>query len=181
MLIFENRSSEAEQKTTVACYQTCYTNSTEGTVHGTTCIWKNQQPLTCTVFLHDGKNRVSARHYARYRSNTNNKLTFFQKVLVFSGDKQSSEPCPIVLFGILLFRLDTNSSHAHSWQYRVQRSLAVEVLDRWMVYKDHASVSYVQFTGRRTHSRGYDNDIVTEHDVESHDTSLAVYGYANFC
>ena len=33
VLIFENISSKAEQKTMVACYQTCYTNSTKGTVH----------------------------------------------------------------------------------------------------------------------------------------------------
>ena len=32
-LIFENISLKAEQKTTAACYQTCYINSTEGTVH----------------------------------------------------------------------------------------------------------------------------------------------------
>ena len=31
-LIYENISLKAEQKTTVACYQTCYTNST-GAVH----------------------------------------------------------------------------------------------------------------------------------------------------
>ena len=50
ILIFENKSSKAEQKRTVARYKTCYTNSTEGIVHGS--IWKNQQP---TVFLHDAK------------------------------------------------------------------------------------------------------------------------------
>ena len=47
--------------------QTCYTN--EGTVHGTL-----QPP---TVFLHDAKNHknwTAVRHYARYRSTTNNKL-----------------------------------------------------------------------------------------------------------
>ena len=48
-----------------------------------------------------------------------------------------------------------------------------------MAYKDHASVSYVQLTGHRTHSPGYD-DIVAEHDVESRDTLLALYGYAHF-
>ena len=48
-LIFESISSKAEQKTTVARYQTYYTNSTEGSIHGS--IWKNQQPPT--VFLHD--------------------------------------------------------------------------------------------------------------------------------
>ena len=60
-------------------------------------IWKNQQPPT--VFLHDAKNNkywTTVRHYAHYRSTTNNRLTFFQKVLVFSDGKQSIEPCPIV-------------------------------------------------------------------------------------
>ena len=46
---YANMSSNAEQKMMVACYQTCYTNSTEGTIHGS--IWKNQQ--LPTVFLHD--------------------------------------------------------------------------------------------------------------------------------
>ena len=49
-----------------------------------------------------------------------------------------------------------------------------------MTYKDHASVSYVQLTGCRTHSQEYDNDAVAEHNVEIHDTSLAFYGYAYF-
>ena len=51
------------------------------------------------------------KHYTRYRSNTTNKLTFFQKVLAFSGGKQSFNPCLIVLFGILLLRLDTVLTH----------------------------------------------------------------------
>ena len=63
---------------------------------------------------------------------------------------------------------------------RVQRSLAVEALNHWTTYKDHASVSYVQFKGRKTHSRRYDNDIDTEHEIETHHTSLAFYGYAHF-
>ena len=50
---------------------------------------------------------------------------------------------------------------------RVQRSLAVEALNHWTTYKDHASVSYVQFKGRKTHSRRYDNDIDTEHEIET--------------
>ena len=128
-LIFENISSTAEQKTTVACYQTCYNNSTEGSIHGS--IRKNQQPPT--VFLHDAKNHeywIAVRHYARYRSTTNNKFTFFQKVLVFSDGKQSFKPCPIVLFGVLLLRLDTNNSYTHGRHYRVQKSLEFEVLNR---------------------------------------------------
>ena len=54
-LIFENISSKAEQKTTVARYQTCYTNSTEGSIDES--ISKNQQ--SPTVFLHDAKNQDS--------------------------------------------------------------------------------------------------------------------------
>ena len=109
-LIFENISLKVEQKTTVACYQTCYTNSTEGTVHWS--IWKNQQPPG----LLDAKNHtywIATKHYARYRTNTN-KLTFFQKVLVFSDGKQSIKPCVIVLFGILLLPWHNQFSRAWS-------------------------------------------------------------------
>jgi len=35
---------------------------------------------------------------------------------VFSDGKQSIEPCPIVQFGVLLFFIDTNSSHTHGCQ-----------------------------------------------------------------
>ena len=79
MLIFENTSSKPEQKTMVVHYQTCYANSTEGTICGS--ISKNQQPVT--AFLHNAKNHkywIAMKHYARYRNTTNNKLTFFQKV-----------------------------------------------------------------------------------------------------
>ena len=61
-------SSKAEKKTTFAPYKTCYTN------------W------------------IVMRLYTHYRSTTNSKLTFFQKVLVFSDGKQYFKPCPIVLF-----------------------------------------------------------------------------------
>ena len=60
----------------------------------------------------------------------NNELTFFQKVWVFSDGEQSMhiEPCPIVLFGDLLFHL---SSHVRTVSSsRVQRSLAVKALNR---------------------------------------------------
>ena len=57
----------------VVRFQTCYINSTEDTKHGS--IWKNQQPAT--VFP-----RTVLRHYACYRSSTNNKLTLFQKVFL---------------------------------------------------------------------------------------------------
>ena len=33
----------------------------------------------------------------------------------------------------------------------------------------------------RTNSPGYDNVIIAEHDVESHDTLLTFYSYAHFC
>ena len=36
-------------------------------------------------------------------------------------------------------------------------------------------MSYVQFKGRKTHSRRYD-DIDTEHEIETHHISLAFYG-----
>ena len=58
---------------------------------------------------------------------------------------------------------------------------AVEVLNYWMTYKDHTSVSYVHLTGRGTYSRGYDNNTVAKHDVESYDTSLTFYAYTHFC
>ena len=105
--IYRQRRSRRQQ-----LLPTCYTNSAEGSIHGS--IWKNQQ--LPTVFLQDAKNHkywTAARHYAHYRSNTNNKLTFFQKVLVFSDGKQSFKPCLIVLLGVLLLHLDVNSSHAH--------------------------------------------------------------------
>ena len=41
----------------VARYQTCYTNSTEGSIHES--IWKNQQPFT--VLLQDAKNLGALR------------------------------------------------------------------------------------------------------------------------
>ena len=40
---------------------------------------------------------------------------------------------------------------------------------------------YVQLTCRRIHSPGFDNDIVANHDLESHYTLLASNGYAHFC
>ena len=107
-IIYANISSKVEQQMTFARYQTCYTNSTEG-----------PKIEVSAVFLHDAKNLkywLVVRHFACYRSTTNHKPTFFQKVLVFSDGKQSLEPCLIVMFGVLLFRLDTNSSNAHDWQ-----------------------------------------------------------------
>ena len=103
----ENIPSKAEQKVTFARYQSCYTNSTEGTVCGN--IWKNQQPPT--VFLN-----IRWQWDSMHATDTNDKLTFFQKVLIFSDGKQSFEPHPIVLLGLLLFRLDPNSSHMHGRQ-----------------------------------------------------------------
>ena len=95
------------QKTTVARYQTCYTNSTVGSIY-----WRTSSLLQYSQ-------KIAARHYACYTSNTNNKLAFFQNVLVFFDGKQSFEPCPIILFSNLLFRLinDTNSSYVHGRQY----------------------------------------------------------------
>ena len=62
---------------------------------------------------------------------------------------------------------------------RIQSSLAVEALNHWTTYKDHTSVSYVQFKGRKTHSRRY-NNIDTEHKIETYHTSLTFYGYTHF-
>ena len=53
--------------------QTYFTNSTEGTIRGS--IWKNQQPPKYSCMM--PKPWIMVRHYARYRSTTNNKLTFF--------------------------------------------------------------------------------------------------------
>ena len=53
---------------------------------------------------------LAARHYA-YNRITNNKLAFFQNVLIFSDGKQSFEPCLIILLGVLLFCLDTVLAH----------------------------------------------------------------------
>ena len=106
----ENMWSKAEEKTMFARNRTCCTNSTEGATHGS--IWKNKQ--SPTVFLHDGRNFkywLVVRHNARCRSTTTNKLTFFQKVLVFSDGKQPLDL--IVSFGILLFLFDTTSSYTH--------------------------------------------------------------------
>ena len=50
---------------------------------------------------------LAVRHYSRCTTTTSKKLTFFQKVLIFSYGKLLLEPCPIVLFGILQFHLDT--------------------------------------------------------------------------
>ena len=41
-------------------------------------------------------------------------------------------------------------------------------------------MSYIQLTGQRNHSSGFDKDIVAKYDVESHYTSLAFKGYAHF-
>ena len=119
-------------------------------------------------------------HYGRYRSTTNNTLLFFQKVLVFSDSKQSIEH--VRLFSLAFFcSVSTQTVLTHTvGSNRVQRSLAVEALNHWTTYKDHASMSYVQFKGRKIHSRRYDNDIDTEHKIETHHTSLTFYSYAHF-
>ena len=49
-----------------------------------------------------------------------------------------------------------------------------------MVYNGQGSASYIQFTGHRIHLPRYDNDIVTEHNVESHYTLFAFYSYTYF-
>ena len=106
---YTNIMSKAEQKTFARC-KTCYANLIEGTLHRR--MWKNLQ--SPTVHLDDPKYWIAVRHYAHYRSTTNNKPTFFQRVVVIFDGKQSCKLCPIVLFGVLLFHInDTNSSHMH--------------------------------------------------------------------
>ena len=86
-------SSKVEQKMMVVC-KFSYT-------------WKhlkNQQPPMVTIMA-SGKTLCSLKKYSMYH---HQQASF--------GTLRSFEPCPIVLFGILLFRLDTNSSHAYSRQ-----------------------------------------------------------------
>ena len=109
--------------------------------------WKYlEEPAASYSILPRCQYWTAVRHYTRYISNSNNKLTFFQKVLVFSDSKQSFKPWLIVFFGVLLLRLDTNSSHVHGRHYTVQSSLELKALNRSTAYKDHASASYVQLT-----------------------------------
>ena len=59
------------EKSTFPCYQTCYTNLTEGTISGS--VWKNQQ--SPAVFLHNAKMLqywLVVRHYACLRSTPTN-------------------------------------------------------------------------------------------------------------
>ena len=110
MLIFENIInifSKAEQKM-VAHYQTCCINSTEGTIHES--IWK-KPVASYSILAWSQKSWIVVRDYAHYRSNTNNKLTSFQKVLMVRNLSSY-----IQLLYVFLFCLDTNSSHAHDWQ-----------------------------------------------------------------
>ena len=60
-----------------------------------------------------------------------------------------------------MFRIDVLTHMVSS--NRIQRSLAVQALNHWTTYKDHASVSYIHFKGRKTHSQRC-HDIDTEHE-----------------
>ena len=70
ILIFGNISSKAERKKMFDHYQTCYRNSTGGTIHGS--IWKNKQcPTVNPAWCQNLKYWVVVRHYAHYWSTTN--------------------------------------------------------------------------------------------------------------
>ena len=86
------------------------------------CTWKylEKPAVSYSSLAWYHKYWIAVRHYACYRNTTNNKLTFLRKVLVFFDGKQSFEPCPIVLFGVL-FRLDTSSSHTHGRHHRAYK------------------------------------------------------------
>ena len=130
-----------------------------------------------TVFLHDAKYHkywIAMRYYTSYRSSTNSMLTFCQKVLVFLDGKQSFEPCPIVLCGVSLQHKQFLCTQSAVTEHKGFLQLKCSTTER------HTSVSYVQFTGHRTPSQGYDNDIVAKHNVEIHDTSLTLYSYAHY-
>ena len=114
-----------EQKTAVVRFQTCYTSSTEGTILGS--IWKNQQPPI--VFLHDAKNHkywTAVRHYACYRSSTNNSSSrkFWCSPMV------SSPLSHVRSFSLAFFcSASTQTVLTHTvGSNRVQRLLAVEQL-----------------------------------------------------
>ena len=115
----------------------CYTNSAEGTIHG------------------------SIGSLLQYSCMMPKKLDSGGTLCtVFSDGKQSCEPCPIVLF---LFRLDTNSYHAHGQQYQVQRSLQLQHSTiEWHIKIILPCPTY----SLQPHSLGYDKDIVAEHGVE---------------
>ena len=51
---------------TVVWYQTCFTSSTEGTIHQS--IWKNQQPPTVrySCMAKNYTYWIAVRHYAHY-------------------------------------------------------------------------------------------------------------------
>ena len=124
-------------------------------------FWKNQQ--LPTVFLQDAKDHkywTVVRHYTHYRRNTNNKLTFFQKVLVFSDGKQSFKPWPIVLSAstqtVLMCTVGTT-------EYKGHLNLKCSTTKRHI---------------KTTLQRSTDIDIVAKNDIESHYISLALNAYA---
>ena len=147
-------------------------------------LWKKQQ--SPTVLLHDTNNHkywIASRYYACYRSSTKNLLTFFQK---FWHSQMVSNPSIHIWLSCLASfcsALTQTSFHAHDWQCKVQRSLAVEVLNSWTRYIDHACISYIQLIDRRAPSWEFENDVVEECNVESHIiyTLLVFYGFTHFC
>ena len=83
-------------------------------------------------------------------------LHMLQKLESFGVPMISNLPSYLWLFSLAFF-CTTSTQTAFMWMVssnRVQRSLAVEAINCWTGYKDHAPVSYVQITGHRTHSLG---------------------------
>ena len=113
---------------------------------------------------------------------------------VRSADPSMSPYTVLVL--VLAIQTASNKMASNCWllvfNIAAARGLHLGALQNWLGYicRGEASmckstcyqapVSYVQFTDHRIPSRGYDNDIVAEHDIEIHDTLLTFYGYTHF-
>ena len=82
---------------------------------------------------------------------------------VFSDGKQSFESHPIVLFGLLL-HLDTTVLTCTVGSTGYKGHLQLKCLTAEQL-ANTTLLSYVLLTGCRTHSPGYDNDTVVEHNV----------------
>ena len=177
--IFENISLKAEQKTTVARYQTWYTNSTKGSIHES--IWKNQQPPT--VFLQDAKNHNSGQRRDTTHTTEPTPTTSLPPSRKFWYSLTVSNPSSHDRLFCLAFFCSASTQivlmrTVGTTEYKGHLNLKHSTTKRHI--KTHVSTSYVQLTGRRIHSPGFDNNIVTKHDVESHYTSLVFNGYAHF-
>ena len=106
--------SKAKQKTMFAHYKTCCTNSTEVTIHGS--IWKQQQ--SPRVFLHYAKNLIETLCMLQ---------KYHQQQAYLLPEAILRAMSVVVLFAVLLFHLDTNSSHAHSQQQSTKSTTARQI------------------------------------------------------